>query len=242
MFTLDQPNGSVEITISQILSLRPVTNPDSTCQTTEIAFRPASNRKRQYGFIALSVEDIVDKIRKAVGNDEAYGDYCSSELSYSHRIYLGRKSDGSTHKILCPLCGNISQIYHTFRCHCSINKPFSGNITENANSGLSISKQRFEIFYDDVEKYPHLSGLSSLRKDYWGNLYSNRKVSNISIESIDIEVANGKTEEAFTLNGKVKFSDQEIKVQTDVLTNHPHIKSLADLKENPQHLLWYPAD
>jgi hypothetical protein len=56
--------------------------------------------------------------------------------------------DSTTHKILCPLCGRIGQIYHT-GCNCKTHIPFSGKKSVTNKNGLKLTRQVVELDWRD---------------------------------------------------------------------------------------------
>ena len=173
-----------ELKNSQIMSLRKVGNGCILlCRDSKNKFNVKTSK---------SIHDVVQYIRGNAING-IYGEFLGKGINrYSevHRIDILRKSDNTVHKTLCPLCGDISQVYHTQKCGCSIEKPFDGKLKDNA-----LSKQPITISDTDNANL-------DLKFDRYGNFESERSVKNIKILG---NVATGEVK----INGKIVLVDQE---------------------------------
>lgn len=203
-------NDAVELSISKLRALRPI----SKSKTLITYF---NGRKNAFAFIDMQMSKMVEDIRKVAGDMKSYGEVSFKDVlksyDYHHRIRLEREECGTTCQNLCPLCGNITQKYHTNVCSCVIEKPYLGKKLEKKNC-LSLTKQAVILTSKSSDQE------CGIKYDRFGENHSERVVSNITW--------NEEREQAV---GVVKVKGFDMPVYTDQILSS---KSL----ENQRYHWW----
>lgn len=186
-------NTCQNLTISQLRSLKPIGD-----DKTLITFY--NGRKNAEAIADENIHELVANIRCLAGDTESYGrvlfkDY-DKTYYFHHRISIIRESDNTAHKILCPLCANINQVYHTQRCRCKVHTPFCGKLVKK-DGNIKLTKQPITIEKQDDERL-------DIKFDRFGENKSERTVSEIHWDC-----------ELNSLVGKIKLSNCELTVYTD---------------------------
>lgn len=206
-------NEVVKITISQLRSIQ-VRNEVSSF----VKFY--NGRKTVDAVSELTIQEITKKIQEFAGNTDAYGNITFKDplkfYEYHHRISILREEDSTACQRLCPLCGIISQVYHTQSCNCKVEIPFSGKLSTDKLGFKNLTRQVVEL---DLRK-GDLIGIRDLFNKH-GEYKKEKPVSNIRWdEYLNVVVAD------FKIKGSIG-----ILVYTDQLDN---LEKLEEKRYN-----WY---
>lgn len=194
IITVTLPDNTCQnLTISQLRSLKPIGD-----DKTLIVFY--NGRKNVKAIADENIHELVANIRCLAGDTESYGrvlfkDYDNTHYFY-HRISIMRGSDSTAHKILCPLCANINQVYHTQKCSCKVYTPFCGKLV-NKDGKIKLTKQSITFEKQANERL-------NIKCDRFGVSNFVRTVSEIHWDC-----------ELNSLVGKIKLSNCEFTVYTD---------------------------
>lgn len=168
-----QLNNGIELSISQIESLKPVTG-----NTTLVGFRTGNRIRSEYAICEMNYHELCDAIRSSAGSPESYGEYNGgSDYEHSHRIRLIRENDNSAHGVLCPLCGGVFQIYHSQRCNCKTAKPFGGDF-KISDKVISLTCQPVYICKESQDAHP---SLRAIKQKKYKLTFIEKTISNIFI-------------------------------------------------------------
>ena len=206
-------NEVVKITISQLRAIQVRNEVSSFVKFYD-------GRKTVNAVSELTMQEITDKVQDFAGNTEAYGDITFKDplkfYEYHHRISILRKEDNTACQRLCPLCGSLSQIYHTQICNCKVSVPFTGKLSTDKNGDTNLTRQVVEL---DLREGDFV-GIQSLFNKH-GEYKKEKPVSNIRWDEY--------------LN--VVVADFKIKGSTGVLVYTDQLDNLEKLEEKRYN--WY---